>query len=495
MSHVASVVSLLLSALGIGLLVNQPVYVSPTLGVAELGLSIRLDALSVLMFTMINLIAFVVLRFSQTYLDGDERQGLFLGKLAATIASVQLLVIAGNLGLLFIAWVLTSYFLHALLKFYPHRQKAIIAARKKFIAARLSDGFLLIAVIGLYFHFGTGDLGSIMAAVQENAVSAGPPLVELSAACIALSALMKSAQFPLHAWLIEVMETPTPVSALLHAGLLNAGPFLVARLAFVVTAAEFAAVLLVVLGGFTALFGTLSYLTQTSVKTALGYSSISHMGFSLLMCGLGLYPAAMLHMVAHSFYKAHAFLSSGSAVETLVGSRVALPGTANSGTFIKVLSSMVLAFAMFGGLSFAFGINPMQEESMLFISAVIVMGLSMLFMPVLRSGAGFPAVLRTAVVAAAVTASFWILENGIALLMGAALPPVVQPSVLLTILASLLLLLFLLVIFIQMAGFLTPAAPFWRKMAIHFRNGLYANAWSDRTVRAAYVKAQEAERR
>ncbi|MEP0714378.1 MAG: proton-conducting transporter membrane subunit, partial [Algoriphagus sp.] len=311
-ASVSSIASILIAAVSGFFVVLYGDLESPLLGVDELGLSVRLDSLSVLMLLMIALIAFIVLRFSQNYLDGDARHGVFMGRLAATIASVQLLVLSGNLSLLFISWVLTSMSLHRLLVFYQDRPGAVIAARKKFIVARLGDLCLLLAFLLLYAEVGSGNLEVIFQTIQTK-ISSGTTLVYIEGAALflVLAALLKSAQFPTHGWLIEVMETPTPVSALLHAGLLNAGPFLIVRMAYVMEASTIAPMILLAVGGFTALFASVVFLTQTSVKTALGYSSVAHMGFSLLTCGLGLYPAAMLHLVSHSFYKAHAFLSSG----------------------------------------------------------------------------------------------------------------------------------------------------------------------------------------
>src|SRR6056297_2091123 len=140
---------------------------SPTLGIAGLGLSIRLDALSTIMFGMIALLAVAIVRYSNTYLDGDPRQGVFLGRLAATIASVELLVLSGNLGLLVLAWIATSLSLHGLLLFYPDRWQAVLAARKKFLSARLGDLLLIAAAALLYGRFGTGNLEGIFIGMRE----------------------------------------------------------------------------------------------------------------------------------------------------------------------------------------------------------------------------------------------------------------------------------------------------------------------------------------
>ena len=258
-SMAAAIFSIIIASISIFLVFRYRLLQSDLLGLNGFGLSIRLDALSVLMSAMIALLGFIVVKFSCNYLDGDKRQGIFMGRLSATIASVQLLVLAGNLGLILIAWILTSLSLHRLLVFYPDRPRAVIAARKKFIIARLGDTCLLASIILLYDQFGTGNLEVIFKSVQT--LGLGNPGLELAAVLIALAAILKSAQFPTHGWLVEVMETPTPVSALLHAGLLNAGPFLVTRMAFVMDGTTYAPVVLIIFGGFTALFASVVFLT------------------------------------------------------------------------------------------------------------------------------------------------------------------------------------------------------------------------------------------
>ncbi|MDX1351272.1 MAG: proton-conducting transporter membrane subunit, partial [Putridiphycobacter sp.] len=199
--------------------------------VAGLGITFRIDALSMVMYNMIAILGFFVLRFSFNYLDGDKRHAIFLGRMTTTIAAVQLLVLAGNLLVLFLGWFLASLALHKLILFYGNRKKAQNAAKKKFIIARLSDISLLFSLALIYGQFETGNLTNIFLAIQDVNFQASSTL-ELAVFFLVLAAIFKSAQFPTHGWLIEVMETPTPVSALLHAGLLNAGPFIIIRMAF-----------------------------------------------------------------------------------------------------------------------------------------------------------------------------------------------------------------------------------------------------------------------
>ncbi|MHA7872722.1 MAG: proton-conducting transporter transmembrane domain-containing protein, partial [Hyphococcus sp.] len=288
---------------------------------SAIGGLFRIDALSAVMFVLVSFVGFVVARFSGNYLDGDPRQPVFLARLCLTLAAVTALVTAGNLIVLFAAWVATSLSLHTLLLFRSERPGAIVAARKKFIVARIGDACLAIAVAALIAAFGTANIGEIAAAAKLAQASGEAPVsVGVAAAMIALAAALKSAQFPTHGWLTEVMETPTPVSALLHAGVVNAGGFLVIRFADVMLLNLPAMHVLALIGGFTALFGCIVMLTQTSVKVALAYSTVAQMGFMLLQCGLGAFSSAALHLVAHSLYKAYAFLSSGRAV-TAVGRR------------------------------------------------------------------------------------------------------------------------------------------------------------------------------
>ncbi|QLE01198.1 NADH/ubiquinone/plastoquinone (complex i) [Galbibacter sp. BG1] len=454
-----------------------------TIGFYEIGLSLRLDPLSILMFSMIALLGFIIVKFSFNYLDGDQRQGAFLGRLCATIASVQLLVLSGNLGLLFLSWVLTSISLHRLLVFYSDRPRAIIAAKKKFIMARAGDLSLFIAFVLLYNHFGTGDLGTIFQQIKENqALQSNFANVELAGVFLALAAIFKSAQFPFHGWLIEVMETPTPVSALLHAGLLNAGPFLITRFAFVVEGTTLAPVILIIFGGFTGWFASVAFLTQPSVKTALGYSSVAHMGFMLMICGLGVYPAAMLHLVAHSFYKAHAFLSSGSVIDTVRSNKVALPE--RLGSIPRLLLSVFLAMAVYLAFSFAWGIDPLEELSLLATGAIIVMGLSQMLAPTIDANGFKSGILRTTIMATLVAAAFFTLESATHLLLATQLPTLSQPNMIITVLIAGVLLLYGITVVGQMLAPSLATSSYWTKVGFHFRNGWYANAILDRLVGA-----------
>ncbi|MEO1102213.1 MAG: proton-conducting transporter membrane subunit, partial [Pseudomonadota bacterium] len=291
---------------------------SPLIGLFGVGFGSRLDLVSVVMLILVSAIGWVVIRYSANYLDGEARQGSFTGWMCLTLGAVLLFVQAGTLIQLVVGWIATSVFLHRLLLFYPERINAQRAARKKFVSARLSDVALIVAAGLLWSAYGTGDIGVILTAAST---SPGTPETLIAAALIAAAALLKSAQFPAHGWLTEVMETPTPVSALLHAGVINAGGFLLIRFADVMLLAPGVLAVLVIIGGFTAAVGGLVMLTQPAVKTSLAWSTVAQMGFMTLQCGLALFPLALLHIVAHSLYKAHAFLTSGMAVDVVASIR------------------------------------------------------------------------------------------------------------------------------------------------------------------------------
>lgn len=454
---------------------------SPTLGVRGLGVSVRLDPLSTVMLLMVALLSVVIVRFSCTYLDGDARHGVFLGRLALSFAAVEVLVVAGNLALLIVAWVGTSLALHRLLLFYPDRRGAVVAARKKFVAARVGDVALIGAAALLYQQFSTGDLGKIFASV--TAMPAGGwrfGAVEAAALLLVVTAMLKSAQFPTHGWLVEVMETPTPVSALLHAGILNAGPFLALRMAYVLESSDIATTALIVVGGFTAVFASVVLLTQPSVKVALGYSSAAHMGFMLMVCGLGVYPAVLLHLVAHSFYKAHAFLSSGSVIDERLAAGVPVPRRLGSPWRLAV--SALVALGIYGALAAVWGVELIDEPVLLAVGAILVLGTTQLVGPAVDSTGPLSGSLRAAGLAFVVTLSFFTLEGGAHHLLGTTVPGVGSRTVVHGVLVTAMVLAFAVVILFQLIEPSRGSTRMRRSLALHLRNGCYANAAFDRLV-------------
>jgi len=439
-------------------------------------IAVRLDIVSVVMQLLVAFVGWTVLRYSGTYLDGEARQGPFLGWMATTLAAVLLLVQAASLVVLVLAWVATSVALHRLLLFYPDRIEAIRAARKKFIVARLGDVALLGACVLLFVGYDTLDIPTILAAAREGSAPEG---AGLAAGLLAVAALLKSAQFPTHGWLTEVMETPTPVSALLHAGVINAGGFLLIRFADVMLLAPWALAALLMIGGLTALVGALAMLAQPAVKTSLAWSTIGQMGFMIMQCGLGLFPLALLHIVAHSLYKAHAFLSSGTAVELVAAIRrpgpVAIPEAGAVGR------AFLLALATYAVTGLAFGIWT-KAPQVIALGAILIFGVAYLLAQGLADAAPRILTRRTALYALAATVSYFALQGGAQWLTAGTLPAPPMPGPLEWTLLVLAVASFGIAAVAQAMFPLWSHHPAAAGLRVHLANGLYANAVFDRLV-------------
>ncbi|MEM9619628.1 MAG: proton-conducting transporter membrane subunit [Pseudomonadota bacterium] len=477
--EIAGILALLMALIGLGGVFLTGAPIAGADGGKGLAAFLRIDALSAIMFTLVSFVGLVVLRYSRNYLAGDPRQPIFLSRLCLTLASVTLLVTAGDVFVLFGAWVATSLTLHQLLVYRHERSAAIIAARKKFIVARVGDAALGVAAVLLATTFGSSNISEILTAAEaaraadDATVGAG-----VAAMLIAAAAALKSAQFPTHGWLTEVMETPTPVSALLHAGVVNAGGFLVIRFADVMLISTPAMHALALIGGFTALFGSIVMLTQTSVKASLAYSTIAQMGFMLLQCGLGAFASATLHLVAHSLYKAHAFLSSGRIVNAIKSKQKA--PAPNSvlvfASFIGALGIYYAIAAMFGGVA--------KSPAILTLGALFIMGTFIFLTDAARKAAVFVRALAITVLA---SVSYFALQTATAAIMKGAVPPPPAPDVTGLSVMGITLISFGAVTLVQI---LSPARA--GRMAqtayVHAANGLYANALFDRLVGALRLR-------
>ena len=445
-------------------------------GPAEIGLTPRLDLISVVMLLLVSFVGWVVLRFAGSYVDGEARQGAFIGWLCATLAAVLLLVQAGHLAQLVVAWFLTSLFLHQLLLFYPDRVEAQRAARKKFVVARLGDLALIGAALLLWKGYGTGDIAAILQAAGAGEAPAG---VEWAAGLLALAAILKSAQFPTHGWLTEVMETPTPVSALLHAGVINAGGFLLIRFADVMLLAPGVLALLVMLGGFTAIFGGLVMLTQPAIKTSLAWSTVAQMGFMILQCGLALFPLALLHIVAHSLYKAHAFLASGFGVENVAAIRRPGPIAIPSGAAVG--RAFLAALAIYAVVGWSFGFDAKSPQAIA-LGAILIFGVAYLIAQGLADAAPAELTRKTALYSVAASIGYFALQTGAEWLAQGTLPATPAPGPLQWALIVLAVFSFGLVAVAQAMFPLWAHHPAAAGLRVHLSNGLYANAVFDRIL-------------
>lgn len=287
------------------------------LGTAALALmtapgALAVDTVGLTMSVLVTFLGWVIIRYSMQYLEGEPGQRRYLRALMFTLAAVNTVVVTHHLGVLVGAWAASSLGLHHLLTFYPQRREALIVAHKKFLISRLAELCLLVALILTYKEVGNLNLEAIAQHISQlHTLPAG---LGAAAAFFALAAILKSAQLPVHGWLIQVMEAPAPVSALLHAGIVNIGGFVLIRLAALISASVTAQTLLVVVGSLTAVLAGLVMMTRISIKVRLAWSTCAQMGFMLMECGLGLYELAFLHLIAHSLYKAYNFLTAGECV-------------------------------------------------------------------------------------------------------------------------------------------------------------------------------------
>ena len=365
--------------------VDQPLLEAPAPLPVNLG--IYFDALTAVMFLLISAVGLVIARFAISSLAGEAGQGRFFKWLAFTVGSVLIMVVSRNLLMFTAAWMLMSLGLHQLLLQYPDRPWAIWAARKKFLVSRLGDAFLIAALALTFWCFGSSDYATVFAQANDLDAQGLGWWDTVIGLCFVVGAMTKSAQVPFHSWLPDTMEAPTPVSALMHAGIINAGGFLVIRLSPLISLSHLSLDLLAAMGAITALFGGIVMLTQTSIKRALAFSTIAQMGFMMLQCGLGAYSAALLHIVAHSAYKAHAFLASGSVLDAAArvktDARPALSGVA-------ALALLPVAVAVAGGICLtafaAAGISPTKKPGLIVLGPVLGIALTTLVWQGFMSG-------------------------------------------------------------------------------------------------------------
>lgn len=436
---------------------------------------LRLDAISVTLATLVSFVGWIVVRYAGRYLDGEAREGRFHALTLAAVAAVLVLIQAASLPVLVVAFFATGQILRQLLLFYPDRPEARRAAAK-FIRVWLGGDVALAVAMGLLWHsFGTTEIATLVAAAALDAPA------QLAVALIVLAAALKTAAFPLHGWLTEVMEAPTPVSALLHAGIINSGGVLLITLSGLVQHSAGAMAALVVLGGFTALFGALVMLTQSAVKTALAWSTVAQMGFMLLQCGLGLWALALLHIVAHSLYKAHAFLSSGGAVRAVNALRK--PGPVAVPDLAAVARSFGLALMLYLAVAVAFTLLVGDKSPQaLALGTMLIFGVSYLIAQGLADAAPGPLTRRTVAASLAAALAYFSFQVLAQWIWGPALPAVPETGPLEWALIVLAVLSFGLVAFAQALFPLWAHHPATAGLRVHLANGLYLNALLDRMI-------------
>ncbi|MCH8025223.1 MAG: NADH-quinone oxidoreductase subunit L [Chloroflexi bacterium] len=290
-----------------------------SVGNFEVNLGILMDPLTAIMLTVVTGVSLLIQVYSVGYMKGDPGYARYYAYMSIFTASMIGLVLASNIIQLFVFWELVGLSSYLLIGFWYHRPAAAAAAKKAFIVTRLGDFGFLLGIMYLYFNsdvftaqgLNPLDIPDIYTAISAGLITSG--VATWIAVGIFAGAVGKSGQFPLHTWLPDAMEGPTPVSALIHAAtMVAAGVFLVARFFPLFQLSTTAMNSVAIIGGFTAIFAASMGLVMNDIKRVLAYSTVSQLGYMMLALGVGAYGAAIFHLFTHAFFKALLFLGSGS---------------------------------------------------------------------------------------------------------------------------------------------------------------------------------------
>jgi len=274
---------------------------------------ITLDPLAAVMLVVVSLVSALIFIYSIGYMHGDPRYPLFFAYLSLFAASMLGLVLMNNLLAFYLCWELVGLCSYFLIGFWFERPAAARAAKKAFLVTRLGDTAMLFGILYLIFQAGTAELPVVFDKIHAGLI----PQSALTVIALLLfcGAMGKSAQFPLHIWLPDAMEGPTPVSALIHAAtMVAAGVYLVARCFPIFESSAVALQTVAYIGAFTAFFAATIAVVTNDIKRVLAYSTISQLGYMMMALGLGGYSAAMFHLSTHAIFKALLFMAAGSVI-------------------------------------------------------------------------------------------------------------------------------------------------------------------------------------
>ncbi len=294
-------------------------------GALDIAITLHLDSMSAIMLTMLTFVATLVAIYASSYMHGDPGYPRFFACVSLFTFSMIMLVLSGNFLQLFMFWEAVGLCSYLLIGFWYEKPSASAAGMKAFLVNRVGDFGFAIGIFLIWTTFGSINYADTIFNPDALAKVAAenPGLLETICLCLFTGAVGKSAQFPLHVWLPDAMEGPTPVSALIHAAtMVTAGVYMVARCTNLYMYAPHAQLVVSVIGGLTALIAALIGLTQTDLKRVLAYSTVSQLGYMFLGLGTGTFlgiGGAMFHLVTHAFFKALLFLGAGSVMHAMGG--------------------------------------------------------------------------------------------------------------------------------------------------------------------------------
>jgi NADH-quinone oxidoreductase subunit L len=306
-----------------------PLYTWLTSGMLDIHIGFSIDRLTAVMLLLVTTVSSLVHIYTIGYMRGDPGYARFFSYIALFTFSMLMLVMADNLLQLFIFWEAVGLCSYLLIGHWYERPAACSAATKAFIVNRVGDFGFMLGLLLVWSSFGSLDYHEIFARAHESAGDVmnvlGPfggtlEVSVLTVICVLLftGAIGKSAQVPLHVWLPDAMEGPTPISALIHAAtMVTAGVFMVARLAPLYNLSPMAMTVVAITGGVTMVVGATIALTQTDIKRVVAYSTVSQLGYMIMACGLGAYASGMYHLLTHGAFKALLFLGCGSVIIAL----------------------------------------------------------------------------------------------------------------------------------------------------------------------------------
>ena len=280
------------------------------------GLSVFVDPLSTLMMLIVSGVGGLIVLYSIGYMEGDDEERRYFAYMSLFVFSMLMLVEGGNLLLLLAGWGLVGLSSYLLIGFWHHRPAAVAAAKKAFVMNAIGDATMALGFFVLIFHVDSLDFGTVF----DNASTLSPTAINLVALGLLGGAVAKSAQIPLHTWLPDAMEGPTPVSALIHAAtMVTAGVYLIARTHVIFELARNIQLAAAGLGALTLLVAGAIALVQTDIKKVIAYSTMSQIGYMFLGVGVGAYANGMFHLMTHAFFKALLFLAAGLVIHALAG--------------------------------------------------------------------------------------------------------------------------------------------------------------------------------
>ena len=301
---------------------NGPVYTWLESGAITMQVGFLIDSLTVMMMLVVTFVSLMVHIYTVGYMDDDPGYERFFSYIALFTFSMLMLVMSNNFLQLFFGWEAVGLMSYLLIGFWYDRESAIFANLKAFLVNRVGDFGFLLGIGLILAHFGTLDYQTVFKAAPELAAKTiplfgGGEVSLMTAICIGLfiGAMGKSAQVPLHVWLPDSMEGPTPISALIHAAtMVTAGIFMVTRMSPLFELSETALTFVIVIGAITALFMGFLGIVQNDIKRVVAYSTLSQLGYMTVALGASAYSAAVFHLMTHAFFKALLFLAAGSVI-------------------------------------------------------------------------------------------------------------------------------------------------------------------------------------